>query len=109
MLRQGLMRLEVTNKGKSLMEYNTEIKDELRDKYPIFKRFKKAAQYEEGELRRSYQMQVWLLSVIGPFVLTLILFSCIWWGRAHFWFKLLISEVVFVLSIRGLFRFVPIM
>jgi len=107
-LRQALIRLEVTDKGKSLMRYNTEVKEELRDKYPIFKKYKMAAQFKEVELKRSYKLQVFE-SIAGAIVVALILFSFIWWRWDHFFWYLLESELIYGLSIWLLFRFLPIM
>lgn len=37
---EGVMRLDVMDKEKSLMEYHGEMEVELRGKYPIFKKYK---------------------------------------------------------------------
>ena len=107
LLRQAFIRLQVIDKGKSLMEYTVEMKEELLNKYPIFKKYKMAAQFKEADLKRSYKLQVFE-SIAGAMLIALILFSFIWWGQNYFLLKLLISEGIFLISTLILFRFIPI-
>jgi len=98
MLRQTLIRLRIIDKGKSLMQYNTEIKKELRRKYPVFGRYKMAAQFEEKKLKRSYSIQVWG-SVFCAIGVAFILFLLVWWGADHFLRNWLITEAAYGLSV----------
>lgn len=107
LLRRIFIRLEVIDKGKSLIEYTVELKEELLNKNPIFKKYKMAAQFKETELKRSYELQVFECNA-GAMLVALILFSFIWWGTGHFFWYLLGSELIYGLSIWLLFRYIPI-
>ena len=85
---EALFRLRVREKETTLMDYHMTIKKELRWYYPIFKKMKMGDVTKREVLKRTYKRQLWLLSLIGPLVLSVILFSLIWWkaGYLMFWF-----------------------
>lgn len=105
---QTLIRLDVMDKGKSLLEYYDEMKVELRNKYPAFRKYNIITHTKETTLEHSYNKQDRGF-VAGSIVLTLILFSFIWWGTGHFFWYLLGSELIYGLLNWPLFRFVRIM
>lgn len=109
LLWESLSRLEVIEKEEPLMEYYVQMKVELRDKYPIFRRmYKLITQSKEDALGRSYKRQVYA-SIAGMIVGSLVLFSAIWWRSRHFFWYLLGSELICLLSIWLLFHFARIM
>lgn len=104
---ETLIRLDVTDTKKSLMEYHIQMKDQLRDKYPILKKYR-ITHEKEATLKRDYKLQLLgfnALAMVG----VLILFSFIWWRYRHFLWYLLGSELTYGLSIWLVLRYIPIM
>ncbi len=116
---EAKLRLRVREKKTTLMDYHVTIKKDLRTYYPIFKKMKLGDVANREVLKRTYKRQFWILSLIGPLVLSLILFSLIWWkaGYLMFWFpekgnyfyvNILLSEIIFLVERWVTLRFIPV-
>lgn len=107
LLWETMIHLKIGDNEKSLLEYHVGMKTDLRDKYAPFKKYKLLAhQHSESSLRSSYRRQV-RTATAGSYVVTLILFSLIWWVRpyAYVFLYVLASELIYILLNRLFSRF----
>ncbi len=103
--REIMSRLKT--KEKSLVEYLTDIKTKLRSRFPALQHYRMPNLTQKKALHRLYKSQIWG-SVIVSLIIPMILFSFIWWNYDPFFDLILGSELLYLVSVWIVYRYVAL-
>lgn len=108
MHRETLTRLTIEGQKASLIEYLSAMKVALRKEFATLQQYKMGNQVERTTLGRLYNSQI-LGCIVASLTIPPVLFSFIWWNHGYFVGLLLISQLLYILSLWCLFRYIPTM
>lgn len=104
--REIMRQLKINKKG--LLDYLIDVKMHIREEFPVLQQYRMADQTQKRVLDRLSKSQVWG-SVAGSIIIPAVLFSFIWWNYVHFLDFLLVSQLIYLLSLWIVFRYMAIM
>ncbi len=103
--REIMSRLKI--KEKPLVRYVIDIKTKLRSKFPAMRHYRMPNLTQKKALHRLYKSQIWG-SVIVSSIIPIILFSFIWWNYDPFFDLILGSELLYLVSLWIVYRYVAL-